>query len=413
MAVLCGAFVACSSDTFGTKVEPDASMTTDSAVADTGAMVDAVMGPDACAGDCQGGACVSGICQPVILATGLNGPYGITVRGSSIYVAEYVPQGRVLRFDKNGGPGQSPFVVATQASMAAAAAFPAYHSQPFSVGVNDVAVVWTDVGDQLTTGWAKIFSAPVAIDGGPDGGGDAGPLEGYLLCGKGEIVVDAVYTYWANQANTGSYSCGGPEGQNGIFRGDTNGRAHSGSIYFPIDGGPSGNTVTTPMAVGLNGDRVFVGAGKQLFIYQGSKINDPLGATDTDALLGGTTLLPSAPYAIASNFDTVVWTDYQASGTVYALPQSAGLNTPPTVLASGQGAPLGIAFDDSGNYVHYTTYASGMLMRVRKDGVGGPQIVLSGLDHPAFLASDATTLYFTIFASGSGDGKLLRVAKPL
>ena len=412
VAAVGGSFAACSSDTFGTAL--DASSMSDGGVeaqADAGSIIEA--GPDACAGDCQGGACIAGICQPITLATGLNGPYGVVLRGSSIYVTEYVAHGRVLRFDKNGGPGQSPFVVATEASMAAAVADPAYRSQPFSVGVNDVAIVWTDVGDQPTTGWAKIFNAPVAVDGGPDGGGDGGPLEAYYLCGKGEIVMDTVHSYWANQANNGTYPCGGPEVQNGIFRGEANGGGHSGSFYFPIDGGPSGNTVTTPLAVGLNGDHVFVGAGKQLLIFQASKINDVNGVTDTDALLGGSALLSSAPYAIGSNFDTVVWTDYQPNGSVYALPRSAGLNTAPTLLASGQGAPLGIAFDDSGDYVHYTTFATGMVMRVRKDGVGGPHVVLSGLDHPAFLASDATTLYFTIFASGAGDGKLLRVAKPL
>ena len=89
------------------------------------------------------------------------------------------------------------------------------------------------------------------------------------------------------------------------------------------------------------------------------------------------------------------------------------MNTSPAIIAKNQAGALGVTLDASSKYVYYTTYGDGKLMRVHKDGVGSPEVVLSGLDHPAFLTSDATMLYFTVFASGASDGALMRLAKPL
>ncbi len=235
----------------------------------------------------------------------------------------------------------------------------------------------------------------------------------YELCGQGELALDDLHVFWANQANT---KCPRPE-QNGLFRAAPS-NGHSGTVYFPFDAPADGGGISSdggpsvvPLAVAVDTNHVYVGAGNQLLIFDVDKIDDPNGVTD--ALLGGTTTLPAAPYAIDTDPDVVAWTDYRASGKVYALPKTAPPNTDPTILAKSQDHPLGVTIDHATNYVYYTLYDGGSLKRVRKDGTGDPQVVLSGLDHPAFLVSDATTLYFTNFGSGSADGTLMRIAKPL
>jgi len=79
--------------------------------------------------------------------------------------------------------------------------------------------------------------------------------------------------------------------------------------------------------------------------------------------------------------------------------------------ATHERSPLGIAVDDVGPNAYYTNYAGGQLMRVKKDGAGQPEAVLSNLAHPAFLVSDANSLYFTVFGSGVADGMVMRLAK--
>jgi hypothetical protein len=365
-------------------------------------------GPDAqpdvvsggCAVDCQGGACVAGVCQPVVLGSGLNGPYGVAIQGTSIMVTEFVAHGRVLRFAVTGA-GQTPKIIATEPMLATVVNDPPYVSQPFSVTANATDIYWSDVGGGAS-GYTKMFYVPVGSNPNIDGGG---VVPFYALCAQGEVAANDLEVFWANQLTTG---CGISPGQNGLFRGSVL-SGHDGSIYFAdgLDGGPR----ITPSAVALDATHTFVGAGNQLFIYDSSLVNDPTSVTDNGALLGGTAVLPAPPYAIASDFANVVWTDFAASGTVYSLPKNATLGTAPTVIASAQNGPLGIAIDDPGNYVYFTTYGDGKLMRMRKDGSSLTPI-LTGLDHPAFLVSDTTTLYFTNFGSGHGDGTLMRIAKP-
>ena len=109
----------------------------------------------------------------------------------------------------------------------------------------------------------------------------------------------------------------------------------------------------------------------------------------------------------------MAWTDNRLSGSVYALVKNVANDTAPAVLAKNQSGPLGVAVDGQTSFVYFTTYGDGKLMRARKSGLGSPEVVLTGLDHPAFMASDANFLYFTTFGSGPSDGTLLRVTKPL
>ncbi len=369
--------------------------TGDGAVDATG---DAVVGTDGatCARDCQGGACVAGVCQPVVLARGLNGPYGIALRGSALYVTELVAHGRVLRLDKSG-MNQTPTVLATEAQLAQLVNSPTYLAKPFAITANDHDIFWSDVGGLASPGFTKIFRLPTAQ------GGVVVPY--YEICAQAEVAVNDLTVVWANQATPG---CSNPPEQNGLFRRELNGTI-SGKVTYSI-GADGGAQQISPFAVGLTSDLVFVGAGNQLFIYGLAQLNDALGPSHAPS--GSSTVLTAAPYAIASDFANVVFTDYQPSGRVYSLPKNAGPNTAPLLLAKSQDGPLGITTDDTGAYVYFTNYGAGTLMRVTKDGLGTPEVVLSNLLHPSFLTSDATTLFFTVFGTGQADGMVMRVAKP-
>ena len=395
-AVLVGAqAIACSSDDFLTTTGTDASPP-DASSGDSAVPVDGGGGSDAagCAIDCQGGECVGGVCQPVVLAKGLNGPYGIALAGGNVYVTEYVAHGRVLQLNK-GGANQTPVVLASEPALAALVKFPGYVTQPFFIAASATDVFWSDVGGLGGSGFTKLFRVGTAPNA---------PITPYYeICAQGEVGVTALKVFWTNQTTP---QCLQP-GQNGIFRGDLPNGGHSGSVYFP--GGLDGGAMVTPNAVGVDAQRVFVGAGNQLLIFDASKINDPQGVNN--ALLGGTNTLSAPPYGIANDVDTVFWTDHQAMGKISALSKNAMPNTPPIVLANKQGNTLGITADDPGLYVYYTNYGDGQLMRVKKSGLGQPEVVLSNLVHPAFLMSDANNLFFTVFGTGQGDGMVMRLAR--
>jgi len=125
--------VACA-DEFSTP-HGDASIPIDSAVTNEGGAEAAVVDAAGCAIDCQGGACLNGVCQPTVLARGLNGPYGIAIFGDKVYVTEYVPHGGVLQLSKNG-VNQTPQVLATEAALAKIVKFPGDLSQPFFIAAS-------------------------------------------------------------------------------------------------------------------------------------------------------------------------------------------------------------------------------------------------------------------------------------
>ncbi len=406
-ALLVAGLTACSSGDFAlsdpnavadaTDTSPIADGPGDASESDDGTGGDGGIDSGGCAVDCQGGACVAGVCRPVALATGLDGPYGIALNGKSIYVTEFVAHGRVLRFDKHGSAGQTPQVVADEPTLAVLTKSPTYVTQPFSIAANETDVFWSDVGGLADTGFTKLFRVPTT---------PAGKVVPYYeLCAQGGVAVNDLRVFWANQATP---KCLRPE-QNGLFRGDlapTGG--HSGSVYFPFDtvtGAP-----TTPGPVVIDGNRVFVGVGSQLLIFDADKIDVPSGVTD--ALVGGSDKLVAAPYAIATDFESVIWTGFPSGGSVSSLAKSSAPNTAPRVLVKDQTGALGVTVDGPGSYVYFTNYAKGQLLRVKKDGSSPAEIILAKLDHPAFLASDLNTLYFTTFGSGHGDGALMRLAKP-
>jgi hypothetical protein len=336
---------------------------------------------------------------PIAIATGLHGAYGIAVRGDALYVTENVPHGRVLRFRKGAEQAEDPVVLATEAALAQLVKFPPYVTKPYFVAATENDVFWTDLGELGRLGQTKLFSISLA--------GDAGPRPFYDLGGQGQVAVDLLHVFWANQATDKALT----QGQNGLFRGDIEPRTHTGSVYFPVDE-KSGERIT-PLAVALDGNRVFVGAGKQLVILDADKITNANGVDD--AVLGGSPNdLEATPSAITSDFTHVYWTDDIAPGHVFSLPKGADGGVAPAVLASGVGAPLGITTADAWPYVYFTAYADGTLMRVRKDGSQAPEVVLRDLAHPALLTSDGAFLYFTVFGAdgASTDGAVMRLPRP-
>jgi hypothetical protein len=74
----------------------------------------------------------------------------------------------------------------------------------------------------------------------------------------------------------------------------------------------------------------------------------------------------------------------------------------PTILASGQNNPHGIAIDAAN--IYWTTNYTGTVMKVPIGG-GTPTTLASGQNSPARIAVDATSVYWTNY----GDGTVMRL----
>jgi DNA-binding beta-propeller fold protein YncE len=66
----------------------------------------------------------------------------------------------------------------------------------------------------------------------------------------------------------------------------------------------------------------------------------------------------------------------------------------PTVLASGQLDPYGIALDPQGQFVYWTNYVGGTVMKTRADGSGPVVTVASQQNAPAAISVDDAYVYW-------------------
>jgi DNA-binding beta-propeller fold protein YncE len=119
----------------------------------------------------------------------------------------------------------------------------------------------------------------------------------------------------------------------------------------------------------------------------------PPGGTSAPTLIASD---QNAPWGIALDANNVYWTNYgdgAGTGSVMKAALDGGI---PIVLAAGQNFPSGIAVDDTN--VYWANFGDtpndGALMTIRIDGTGLATIA-TGMQEPTAIAVDATSLYFT------------------
>jgi hypothetical protein len=134
--------------------------------------------------------------------------------------------------------------------------------------------------------------------------------------------------------------------------------------------------------------------------YGGAVMSVPkTGGTSAPLALGG------GPYAIATDGDGVYWTSSDGtsdrSGTVQRISSGVERET----VASELCGPAFIAIDASS--VYWTDDVSGLVMKVAKRG-GLPTMLVSGLCSPTFIAVDGDSVYFTTGDVATG-GAVMKV----
>jgi hypothetical protein len=127
-----------------------------------------------CGHSCRGGACTSGQCQPIIVADGQDGPFGIFVNADYVYWVNRARPALRRAFKDGAGPRS----LETIGDL----------NQPFDLVADDVNVYWSDAKDSV------VYQKPLAGGGKtpfrPAAGGEAR----FVALDGGVLYLSAVQT---------------------------------------------------------------------------------------------------------------------------------------------------------------------------------------------------------------------------
>ncbi|HEX8790222.1 MAG TPA: hypothetical protein VF765_04670 [Polyangiaceae bacterium] len=249
---------------------------------------------------------------------------------------------------------------------------------------------------------------------------DAGPVtpttatgESVVTIASGQptpyyLAINQAGVYWlGNTVMMAPLDGGAPTTLSGVGNGGI--AADSANVYFvgfpdvfevPLDGGPGGS-----LGTGVTNDSITVGASAVFGTYGNSGgmtlVAVPLDGSGTRTL--AQTSAPSNCYGLASDSESVYWSNFAGSAPIMRTPIDGG---PSTVLAMGS-IVFGVAVDAT--YVYWAETGSGNIWRVRKCG-GPATTVATGITGANQIALDDKNLYVT---TGLHDpsGGVARVAK--
>jgi sugar lactone lactonase YvrE len=309
----------------------------------------------ACGTVCSGGqACHGGVCAcpcPTVLAVSNDPIAQIAIDSSSVYWTDEGSSspatGAVMKVPLGGG----------KATVLASG-----QNQPVGIAVDGNNVYWTVNGATEPAGAVMKLS----LAGGQPAivaSGQTNPVS---------VAVDASFVYWTNQgSNANAY-------QDGAV------------MKIPLSGG-----TPSVLATGQNAPQGLVVNAQGLYWISNAEV---LLTLPLDSSGGGqpSQVAPTAPRdfnitGFATDATSVYWTEGTGGlpfdSRVMKVPLAGGT---PTVLASGQDYPEGIAID--GSNVYWST-VGGAIMKTSLNG--GPVVALTTGQPDAFsLFSDSTSIYF-------------------
>jgi len=330
----------------------------------------------ACGHDCHGAACVGGMCQPVILASGQDNPLWIALDATNVYWV-------------SGGPGE-PGVTADGSlrSVPIAGGSPVTLASnleaPSTLVVDSTTVYWVNAGTAATDyADGTVVKMPLA-------GGAITTLSTSPSRFTG-IARDGANVYWADGLSGG-----------GVV------------VAVPLGGGPA---VTLASAQGPVYELVAVSG--DVFCE----------ASPANSVAETITKLPVAagtPVALASNQlyaqglavdgSSVYWATEELFvdggvldvGQILTVPKAGGL---PVTLATQQTSPSALAVD--GSSIYWVSYASnGAILKMPLTG-GAIVTLASGQSFAQSLAVDDTYIYWSTLDDSTGQppGTIVRLAK--
>ena len=310
-----------------------------------------------CGHDCLGGECFEGVCQPVLLASGIQKPYGLVKDSSFIYGTSDDAAGKLWKVSVDGCP--TPAICASLISTTG--------TRYQDIAIDTDALYFTD----------KSADRVIRIE-------KTGQNECTLASSQQTpvgIAVDDEYVYWGAQTGDeiwrASKSCGAgtpPE----VFVAST----------------PS------PQLVRLDSTGLYWTS------LDGGQVSwASLDGTSTEPVWSGTTP-GDFMFGLAMDDQWVYWRDghqFPDSGTgrVARAPKdrSGGLE----VLAEDQENPRYLAVDDT--HVYWTS--DGAVRRTAKAGTGGVETLAEGFPSAHGILVDGPAVYFCTYSGG----ELYKVAK--
>lgn len=304
-----------------------------------------------CNHSCLGGACMAGQCQPVVLASGQKGAYGLTGDNDSIF---WVNSGDgTVRGMRKSGDAKTLITVAS--------------------GLTAPKFTCTSPGDGHVYVTVNGAGTVVRLSKVPD--------------------AEPVKVLAMKEDRPWEIACDQDAG---------------GDIYFTTEGGTL--KVVSKTGTGLRMVASGIGAGSvaidSLFIYWTERKAGSvrrIGKTDTtgEAVILATNQLD--PDDIAVDSENVYWTSFQG-GTLSTVPKTVAMAVTPVEMARGQSSPNGLAWD--AQFVYWTTYSGSTINKI--DRRGGPPIPLPGgpTKNPVRIVVDSTSIYWT-----NETGNVIRLAK--
>ena len=318
----------------------------------------------ACGHSCFGGGCVDGRCQPVVVASDQDHPFGIGVDGDHVYWSNRGSR-QIMRAPRKGGDAQQ-----IAASTSGAVEF-----VPGHLVVQPAVVAWTNEeagqnGGYALLAWSKAaMGDPSSFAGSsPDGnGGLAAAGDTFYF---GNWGLKAIRTAQLGQENVETIATE-QEAPGRIAVDETH-------VYWTLEvTAPGGGVLRMARQPGATPESLSRGVGEA--------------------------------WGIALDDEFV----YVTSVTqVLRIPKVGG---PALELANGQIGPTGIAVDDA--RVFWTSTgaqdaAAGAVLSVAKDGGEDPVVIASGQASPFMIAVDDEQIYWTNNGGDvAGAGAVMRVAR--
>ena len=308
----------------------------------------------ACGHSCFGGECVEGVCQPVVVASGQDEPFGIGVDDNHVYWSNRGSR-EIRRAPRMGGGDE--LVAASDTSPVAFV--------PTFLVVLPTLVAWTNVNAGSNSGyalvsWTKSGGEPQGFAGGsPDGN-------------AGLAAVEASFYF-------------------GNFGAKDIRSAELGEAFVPIATTPSG-----PAQVAADQTHVYWTLALE---ESNSVVRIPRQPEASSESLSpdvreasGITLDDSFVYVTSVN-------------EIVRIPKQGGA---PEVLAGSQFQPTGIAV--YGDLVYWTS-GSGEVLSTLKTGGAEPTVIATAQDSPTLVVVDEEQIYWTNAGDAPGSGSVMRVAR--
>jgi hypothetical protein len=311
----------------------------------------------ACGHSCRGGACVSGRCQPVVLATDLEGPHALVLRDGFVYWVNN-KTGDVQRVAVDGGTKQLVFD-----------------------GPDDTS------GDSIAFSGSNLYYPLAILDGG------------VMVCPQSGCSATPPYAV-ANLDVPHSVFIAGSE----LYFVESGINARVGHCTLPCNGG---FTAVTPPE-GLPSHIAAEGSG----VYWSAVLPSP-GLRGKEGTDNARTVASTAPVGEIAVFPgEVYWTERGFGPRVAPRDGGAIKNLRIPAAGSGTGTQSDNLFVTSTS-IYFTESSRGTIWQCPRTGCpdGGGAPVFTGPGAPYGIAADDGSIYWADEGSPDGGGFIYRLAK--